>query len=82
MKIGTSIRKTTIYIFITTVILMVFIALLAVWGVLAEDSLWRAVSTVVIIGGAAGVISMAADYLDRDHTNPQSRPPVDRPDLT
>jgi hypothetical protein len=44
---------------------MVFISLLAVWDVVSDDALWRAVTTVIIMGGATAVISIAADQLNR-----------------
>lgn len=63
MTIGKNIKKIVIYIFIVAVVLMVFIALLAVWDVVSEDALWRSFTTVLIMGGATAVISIAADQL-------------------
>lgn len=73
MTLGKSIKKTVVYIFIISVVLMVFISLLAVWDVVNEDALWRAFTTVIIMAGATAVISIAANQLSRaDNPRPSN----------
>ncbi len=51
------IKKAAIYCFIVVTVFMSLLGVLAVWGVLAEDVLWRAFATVLVVG--LGCISIA-----------------------
>ena len=45
-------------------IALTFIAILSIWEVFSDDAFWKAVATVVTIGGAAGLIMVAARLLE------------------
>jgi hypothetical protein len=61
-----TVQKGAIWVFITAVVLLTFIAILSIWDVVANDVLYKSFVTICVIGFSAGVTVIAARGLDVD----------------
>lgn len=58
------IKKSAIYTFIAVTVAMTLLGVLAVWDLAGEDVLWRAFSTILVVGFGCVVIAYAASLLE------------------
>jgi len=58
------IKRTSIIILITAIIFMAIVALLSIWDILAPQLLWKAVSTIVVLGVTTLIVVVSARLLE------------------
>ncbi len=61
-----AVQKGAIWVFITSVVLLTFVAILSIWDVVDGDVLYKSFVTICVIGFSAGVTVIAARGLDQE----------------
>ena len=58
------IKKSAIYTFIVVTVAMTLLGILAVWDLTGEDVLWRAFTTILVVGFGCVTIAYASSLLE------------------
>lgn len=71
-----TIYRVSLFVFILSVIILTFFAILSIWDVFGEEVFWKSVATVVTVGGAAALVMGAAKFLEgrSEQDNPPQNP--------
>lgn len=59
-----SIQKIAVSVLIASVVVLTFLAILAIWDVLSDDIFWKSISTIGVVAFAALIVVVAAKSID------------------
>jgi hypothetical protein len=65
---GHSIKKTAVWVLIVSLIILTFLAVLAIWDVLSEDVAWKSISTMFVITFSSLVAIAVGKNLENKET--------------
>lgn len=68
------IKKTAAAILITSVVFLVFIAILSIWDVLAKDVFWKSLSTIGVIAFGSAIIIATTQAMEQKVTKNTDTP--------
>lgn len=74
MSTSDKIKDVAVSIFMASVGLLTFIALMAIWDIFDGEVVYKSFTTIGIIGFAAVVVVIAANYMD--HRTGDTTPPM------
>lgn len=71
-----TIYRISLFVFILSVVVLTFFAILSIWDVFGEDVFWKSVATVATVGGAAALVMGATKFLEGRNDDPEGNPPI------
>lgn len=73
------VQNVAVWILITCVVLMTFVAILSIWDIFSKDAFWKSLSTIGVVAFSSLIVVVAAksleDYQSR-HNGPTQMPPM------
>lgn len=71
---GHQIKKTAVIVLIVSLVILTFLAVLAIWDVLSDDVAWKAIATMAVITFSSLVAIIVGKNLE-EKNNPKPVPP-------